>query len=129
MEEVYSFLPRIRERGGQLGGTLSGGEQSRCWPSDRAWSPGGELCSAPMRASWAWPGRLVRRRSSSNDRGNQQARTTILLVEQNAAERSTSPTSPTFSRWGEHTISDRRRDRQRSRVREAYLGVGEPAAL
>jgi branched-chain amino acid transport system ATP-binding protein len=109
MEEVFFFFPRIKERASQLGGTLSGGEQQML-AVGRAIVTGGSLLllDEPF-------GKIV----EINKMG-----TTILLVEQNAAEALEIADFAYVLEVGYTTISGPAKEIAADpRVREAYLGV------
>jgi branched-chain amino acid transport system ATP-binding protein len=83
MEEVFEFFPRIKERVGQLGGTLSGGEQQML-AVGRAIVTGGDLLLLDEPSMGLAPvlvDEIFDKIVAINKRG-----TTILLVEQNASE-------------------------------------------
>jgi branched-chain amino acid transport system ATP-binding protein len=122
MEEVFAFFPRIRERVGQLGGTLSGGEQQML-------AVGRALMSKPtvlmmdepsLGLSPIFVGMIFDIIREINATG-----VTVLLVEQNAkAALSVADTgyvmetgAISFSGSGPELLAD-------DRVRRAYLGEG-----
>jgi branched-chain amino acid transport system ATP-binding protein len=121
MEEVFQFFPRIRERVGQLGGTLSGGEQQML-AVGRAMVTGGDLLLLDEPSMGLAPvlvdeifGKIV----EINKMG-----TTVLLVEQNAAEALDIADYAYVLEVGYTTISGKAEDIAADpRVREAYLGV------
>jgi branched-chain amino acid transport system ATP-binding protein len=121
MEEVFSFFPRIRERVSQLGGTLSGGEQQML-AVGRAMVTGGDLLLLDEPSMGLAPvlvdeifGKIV----EINRKG-----TTILLVEQNAAEALDIADFAYVLEVGYTTISGPAKEIAADpRVREAYLGV------
>jgi branched-chain amino acid transport system ATP-binding protein len=121
LEEVFSFFPRIKERASQLGGTLSGGEQQML-AVGRAMVTGGSLLLLDEPSMGLAPvlvdeifGKIV----EINRRG-----TTILLVEQNAAEALDIADFAYILEVGYTTISGPAKEIAADpRVREAYLGV------
>ncbi|MEW6550205.1 MAG: ABC transporter ATP-binding protein, partial [Spirochaetota bacterium] len=83
MEEVFEIFPRVKERADQLGGTLSGGEQQML-AVGRALVTGGKLLLLDEPSMGLAPvlvDEIFTQIVAINKRG-----TTILLVEQNAAE-------------------------------------------
>ncbi|MCX7027924.1 MAG: ABC transporter ATP-binding protein, partial [Spirochaetes bacterium] len=83
MDEVFEFFPRIKERASQLGGTLSGGEQQML-AVGRALVTGGKLLLLDEPSMGLAPvlvDEIFDKIVAINKRG-----TTVLLVEQNAAE-------------------------------------------
>ena len=83
MEEVFEMLPRIKERIGQLGGTLSGGEQQML-AVGRAMVTGGDILLLDEPSMGLAPvlvDEIFDKIVEINKRG-----TTVLLVEQNATE-------------------------------------------
>ncbi|MFQ6111381.1 MAG: ABC transporter ATP-binding protein [Nitrospinota bacterium] len=82
MEEVFRLFPRLKERTGQLGGTLSGGEQGML-------SLGRALMGMPRlmildEPSLGLQPTLVEKMFEMIQRINEEWGTTILLAEQNA---------------------------------------------
>ncbi len=121
MEEVFHFFPRIKERVGQLGGTLSGGEQQML-AVGRAIVTGGDLLLLDEPSMGLAPvlvdeifGKIV----EINKMG-----TTVLLVEQNASEALDIADFAYVLEVGYTTISGTaKKIAADPRVREAYLGV------
>ena len=121
MEEVFEMLPRIRERIGQLGGTLSGGEQQMLAVA-RAMVTGGDLMLLDEPSMGLAPvlvDEIFDKIVQINKRG-----TTILLVEQNATEALEIADFAYVLEVGYTTISGPAKQIAADpRVREAYLGV------
>jgi branched-chain amino acid transport system ATP-binding protein len=121
MEEVFELLPRIRERATQLGGTLSGGEQQML-AVGRAIVTGGDLLLLDEPSMGLAPvlvDEIFEKIVAINKRG-----TTVLLVEQNAAEALDIADFAYVLEVGYTTISGPAKEIAADpRVREAYLGV------
>jgi branched-chain amino acid transport system ATP-binding protein len=121
MDEVFEMLPRIRERIGQLGGTLSGGEQQMLAVA-RAMVTGGQLMLLDEPSMGLAPvlvDEIFDKIVAINKRG-----TTILLVEQNATEALEIADFAYVLEVGYTTISGPAKEIAADpRVREAYLGV------
>ena len=121
MEEVFEIFPRIRERAGQLGGTLSGGEQQML-AVGRAVITGGKLLLLDEPSMGLAPvlvDEIFEQIVALNKRGM-----TILLVEQNAAEALDIADFAYVLEVGYTTISGSAKEIAADpRVREAYLGV------
>ncbi len=121
MEEVFEIFPRVKERAGQLGGTLSGGEQQML-AVGRALVTGGKLLLLDEPSMGLAPvlvDEIFEQIVAINKRG-----TTILLVEQNAAEALDIADFAYVLEVGYTTISGSAKDIAADpRVREAYLGV------
>jgi branched-chain amino acid transport system ATP-binding protein len=121
MDEVFVFFPRLRERVTQLGGTLSGGEQQML-AVGRAIVTGGELLLLDEPSMGLAPvlvAEIFARIVEINRKG-----TTILLVEQNAAEALEIADFAYVLEVGYTTISGPAKEIAADpRVREAYLGV------
>jgi len=121
IEEVFDFFPRIKERVGQFGGTLSGGEQQML-AVGRAMVTGGDILLLDEPSMGLAPvlvdeifGKIV----ELNKHG-----TTVLLVEQNAAEALEIADFAYVLEVGYTTISGPAKQIAADpRVREAYLGV------
>lgn len=121
MEEVYEIFPRVKERANQLGGTLSGGEQQML-AVGRALVTGGKLLLLDEPSMGLAPvlvDEIFSQIVAINKRG-----TTILLVEQNAAEALDIADFAYVLEVGYTTISGTAKEIAADpRVREAYLGV------
>ena len=92
-ERVYGYFPRLAERRHQQAGTLSGGEQQMLAVSRALMlRPRLLLLDEP---SFGLAPLIVREIFDIMRTINQRERVSILLVEQNARWRSTSPTTPT----------------------------------
>ncbi|MHB0897083.1 MAG: ABC transporter ATP-binding protein [Spirochaetales bacterium] len=121
MEEVFDIFPRVKERAGQLGGTLSGGEQQML-AVGRALVTGGKLLLLDEPSMGLAPvlvDEIFEQIVAINKRG-----ITILLVEQNAAEALDIADFAYVLEVGYTTISGPAKEIAADpRVREAYLGV------
>jgi len=121
MEEVFELFPRVKERASQLGGTLSGGEQQML-AVGRALVTGGKLLLLDEPSMGLAPvlvDEIFSKIVAINKRG-----TTILLVEQNAAEALDIADFAYVLEVGYSTISGTAKEIAADpRVREAYLGV------
>ena len=121
MEEVFEMLPRIKERIGQLGGTLSGGEQQML-AVGRAMVTGGDILLLDEPSMGLAPvlvDEIFDKIVAINKRG-----TTVLLVEQNATEALEIADFAYVLEVGYTTISGPAKDIAADpRVREAFLGV------
>ncbi len=121
IEEVFELFPRIKERIGQLGGTLSGGEQQML-AVGRAIVTGGDLLLLDEPSMGLAPvlvDEIFRTIVAINKRG-----TTILLVEQNASEALDIADYAYVLEVGYVTLSGPAKEvASDQRVQEAYLGV------
>ena len=121
MEEVFEMLPRIKERIGQLGGTLSGGEQQML-AVGRAMVTGGDILLLDEPSMGLAPvlvDEIFDKIIQINKKG-----TTVLLVEQNATEALEIADYAYVLEVGYTTISGPAKEIAADpRVREAYLGV------
>ena len=121
MDEVFEFFPRIKERANQLGGTLSGGEQQML-AVGRAIVTGGDILLLDEPSMGLAPvlvDEIFSKIVALNKRG-----TTILLVEQNAAEALEIADFAYVLEVGYTTLSGPAKEIAADpRVREAYLGV------
>ena len=121
MEEVFQIFPRIKERAGQLGGTLSGGEQQML-AVGRAIVTGGDILLLDEPSMGLAPvlvDEIFSKIVDLNKRGM-----TILLVEQNAAEALDIADFAYVLEVGYTTLSGPAKEIAADpRVREAYLGV------
>lgn len=122
LDEVFALFPRLRERRGQLGGTLSGGEQQML-------AIGRALMARPKLLLLDEPSmglapmiiqQIFRVISDINKSG-----TTVLLVEQNAQQALSRTDRGYVLETGEITKSGPGRDLLADpAVKSAYLGVG-----
>jgi branched-chain amino acid transport system ATP-binding protein len=121
MEEVFEMFPRIKDRIGQLGGTLSGGEQQMLAVA-RAMVTGGDILLLDEPSMGLAPvlvDEIFDKIVAINKRG-----TTVLLVEQNAFEALEISDFAYVLEVGFSTISGPSKEIAADpRVREAYLGV------
>lgn len=121
MEEVFEIFPRVKERADQLGGTLSGGEQQML-AVGRALVTGGKLLLLDEPSMGLAPvlvDEIFTQIVAINRRG-----TTILLVEQNAAEALDIADFAYVLEVGYTTLhGPAKQIAEDPRVREAYLGV------
>ena len=121
MEEVFEMFPRIKDRIGQLGGTLSGGEQQMLAVA-RAMVTGGDILLLDEPSMGLAPvlvDEIFDKIVAINKKG-----TTVLLVEQNAFEALEISDFAYVLEVGYSTISGPSKEiAADSRVREAYLGV------
>jgi branched-chain amino acid transport system ATP-binding protein len=121
IEEVFVLFPRIKERIGQLGGTLSGGEQQML-AVGRAIVTGGDLLLLDEPSMGLAPV-LVDEIFNTIVKINKLG-TTILLVEQNAAESLEIADYAYVLEVGYVTLSGPAKEvAADKRVQEAYLGV------
>jgi branched-chain amino acid transport system ATP-binding protein len=121
IEEVFVLFPRIKERIGQLGGTLSGGEQQML-AVGRAIVTGGDLLLLDEPSMGLAPV-LVDEIFNTIVKINKLG-TTILLVEQNAAEALEIADYAYVLEVGYSTLSGPAKEvAADKRVQEAYLGV------
>lgn len=122
MEKVFGLFPRLRERIGQKGGTLSGGEQQML-------AIGRALMQQPHimlldEPSMGLAPLLVEEIFDIVQRLNQEQKTTILLVEQNAQAALTVAHRAYVLETGSISMSgDAKEMLQDSRVIDAYLGL------
>jgi len=121
MEEVFDMFPRIKDRIGQLGGTLSGGEQQMLAVA-RAMITGGDILLLDEPSMGLAPvlvDEIFDKIVAINKKG-----TTVLLVEQNAFEALEISDFAYVLEVGYSTISGPSKEIAADpRVREAYLGV------
>jgi branched-chain amino acid transport system ATP-binding protein len=120
IERVFNLFPRLRERTGQLGGTLSGGEQQMLAISRALMSePRMLLLDEP---SLGLAPILVAQVFETIKEINSQG-TTVLLVEQNALQALSIAHRGYVLQTGEVVLSGKADDlRQNEIVRKAYLG-------
>jgi branched-chain amino acid transport system ATP-binding protein len=120
IERVFNLFPRLRERTGQLGGTLSGGEQQMLAISRALMSePRMLLLDEP---SLGLAPILVAQVFETIKEINSQG-TTVLLVEQNALQALSIAHRGYVLQTGEVVLSGMADDlRQNETVRKAYLG-------
>ncbi|HUQ43949.1 MAG TPA: ABC transporter ATP-binding protein [Candidatus Limnocylindria bacterium] len=120
IERVFTLFPRLKERTGQLGGTLSGGEQQML-------AIGRALMSEPRMLLLDEPSLglapiLVQQVFQTIKEINAQG-TTVLLVEQNALQALSIANRGYVLQTGEVVLSGTAEDlRQNETVRKAYLG-------
>jgi branched-chain amino acid transport system ATP-binding protein len=120
IERVFALFPRLRERTGQLGGTLSGGEQQML-------AIGRALMSEPRMLLLDEPSLglapiLVAQVFETIKEINAQG-TTVLLVEQNALQALSIANRGYVLQTGEVVLSGSADSlRQNETVRKAYLG-------
>jgi branched-chain amino acid transport system ATP-binding protein len=120
IDRVFRLFPRLRERTGQLGGTLSGGEQQML-------AIGRALMSEPRMLLLDEPSLglapiLVAQVFETIKEINSQG-TTVLLVEQNALQALAIAHRGYVLQTGEVVLSGNAGDlRQNETVRKAYLG-------
>ena len=121
IEEVFELFPRIKERAAQLGGTLSGGEQQML-AVGREIVTGGKILLLDEPSMGLAPvlvDEIFSQILAINKKG-----TTILLVEQNAAEALDIADFAYVLEVGYTTLHGPAKEiAQDPRVREAYLGV------
>jgi len=122
LEYIFALFPRLAERRGQLGGTLSGGEQQML-------AIGRGLISRPKLLLLDEPSLglapvLVQLIFSTIARINSDNRTTIFLVEQNANMALSIAHRGYVMESGAVTIEDTADNLRKSeKVRSAYLGL------
>jgi branched-chain amino acid transport system ATP-binding protein len=120
IDRVFALFPRLKERTGQLGGTLSGGEQQML-------AIGRALMSEPRMLLLDEPSLglapiLVAQVFNTIKEINAQG-TTVLLVEQNALQALSIANRGYVLQTGEVVLSGSADDlRQNETVRKAYLG-------
>ena len=120
IDRVFTLFPRLRERTGQLGGTLSGGEQQML-------AIGRALMSEPRMLLLDEPSLglspiLVAQVFETIKEINSQG-TTVLLVEQNALQALSIAHRGYVLQTGQVVLSDSSEElRQNETVRKAYLG-------
>ena len=121
IEEVFELFPRITERASQLGGTLSGGEQQML-AVGRGIVTGGKILLLDEPSMGLAPvlvDEIFSQILAINKKG-----TTILLVEQNAAEALDIADFAYVLEVGYTTLHGPAKEIAKDpRVREAYLGV------
>jgi branched-chain amino acid transport system ATP-binding protein len=120
IERVYTLFPRLQERSGQLGGTLSGGEQQML-------AIGRALMSEPRMLLLDEPSlglapilvaQVFEKIKDINTQG-----TTVLLVEQNALQALSIANRGYVLQTGEVVLTGSAEQlRQNETVRKAYLG-------
>jgi len=121
MERVFQSLPRLRERLGQLGGTLSGGEQQML-ATARGLMSGPTLLLMDEPSMGLSP-ILVEEIFKIIKEINQQG-TSILLVEQNAGMALSVANRAYVLETGRIVLSGATREiAENKQVKEAYLGV------
>lgn len=121
LDKVYQRFPRLKERKGQLAGTLSGGEQQML-------AMGRALMSKPKLLLLDEPSMglspiLVNEIFKIIQEINKEDRVTVLLVEQNANKALSIANRAYVLETGNITISgDAKEVANNPKVREAYLG-------
>ena len=121
LERIFELFPRLRERGAQLAGTLSGGEQQMC-------AIGRGLMARPRLLMLDEPSLglapvLVKAIFEDLGRINGQG-LTVLLVEQNVLRSLHLAHRGYVLENGRMTLSGRREDLLASRhIKQAYLGL------
>ncbi|APW39745.1 ABC transporter ATP-binding protein [Rhodoferax koreense] len=121
MEKMYGYFPRLKERRAQQAGTLSGGEQQMLAISRALMlRPKLLLMDEP---SFGLAPMVVREIFELIRRINRTEKTTILLVEQNAALTLEFATHAYLMETGRIVLAGRAEDiKQDDNVRKAYLG-------
>lgn len=120
LDFVFTLFPRLKERAGQLGGTLSGGEQQML-------AMGRAMMSRPRILMLDEPSMglapvLVEAIFETIQKLNQDG-TTILLIEQNAAKALQVAHRGYVIETGQIVLQDNAANlRQSERVRKSYLG-------
>jgi len=121
LERVFALFPRLREREGQLAGTLSGGEQQMC-AIGRGLMAGPRLLLLDEPSLGLAP--VMVKLIFENLAAINGAGTTILLVEQNVARALHLSHRGYVIENGRIVLSGTREELQQSpHVREAYLGL------
>jgi branched-chain amino acid transport system ATP-binding protein len=121
LERVYSLFPRLRERRGQIAGTLSGGEQQML-------ATGRALMARPRLLLMDEPSMglapvLVELIFDTIKRINEEG-TTILLVEQNALMALSIANRAYVLQTGEIVLHDKAEKLQKNEmIQKAYLGM------
>lgn len=120
IERIFEMFPRLRERGGQNAGTLSGGEQQMLVLGRAMMSEPKLLCLDEPSLGLA---PLVVRDIFRTIRGINQSGTSVLLVEQNARFAFETAGRGYVLQTGNITVSGPCSELAKdARVREAYLG-------
>jgi branched-chain amino acid transport system ATP-binding protein len=120
IDGVYDMFPRLRERGGQNAGTLSGGEQQMLALGRAMMSDPKLLCLDEPSLGLA---PLVARDIFKTIRAINEGGTSVLLVEQNARHAFETASRGYVLQTGRITVSGPCTElAQDPRVREAYLG-------
>jgi branched-chain amino acid transport system ATP-binding protein len=120
LEHVFELFPRLKERRGQIAGTLSGGEQQML-SVGRALVTGGELLLLDEPSMGLAPS-LVSDMFETILRINREG-TTILLVEQNAAKALSIAHTAYVLETGSIVLQGKAAEiRDNPKVIEAYLG-------
>lgn len=119
-EKVYSLFPKLRERRGQIAGTLSGGEQQML-------AVGRALMASPRLLMMDEPSMglapIIIQDMYEKIREIARDGTTILLVEQNAVMAFEVADRAYFLDVGSITMSGRISELRHSDVANAYLGI------
>jgi len=120
LERVYTLFPRVRERRGQLAGTLSGGEQQMVAIGRALMARPRLLCmdEPSMGLSPAFVEQVFEIIQAINRQG-----TTIFVVEQNANMALSIATRGYVLQTGQVVLSGTAKSlRENAMIREAYLG-------
>ena len=120
LERVYTLFPRVRERRGQLAGTLSGGEQQMVAIGRALMARPRLLCmdEPSMGLSPAFVEQVFEIIQAINRQG-----TTIFIVEQNANMALSIATRGYVLQTGQVVLSGTAQSlRENAMIREAYLG-------
>ena len=120
LERVYTLFPRVRERRGQLAGTLSGGEQQMVAIGRALMARPNLLCmdEPSMGLSPAFVEQVFEIIQAINRQG-----TTIFVVEQNANMALSIATRGYVLQTGQVVLSGTAKSlRENAMIREAYLG-------
>ncbi len=122
LERVYTLFPRLKERRGQVAGTLSGGEQQMLATARAMMArPRVLLMDEP---SMGLAPVLVEAIFETIQRINKEEGTTVLLVEQNALMALSIASRGYVLQTGEILLNDTAANlRQNEMIQKSYLGV------